>query len=125
MVKATKAVRIILGLIFVVFGINYFYEFLPPQPPPQGIAGEYISALLKTGYFFPVLKVCEISCGIALVTGFFVPLALVVIAPVIVQINLFHFFLSPPVSLAVTLLVMGLFLGWAYRKSYVEILKPR
>lgn len=125
MTQATKVVRILFGLIFVVFGINYFFEFLPPQPAPQGIAGEYISALLKTGYFFPVLKVCEISCGIALATGFFVPLALIVIAPIVVQIFLFHIFLAPPISLGVTLLLMGLFLGWAYRKSYAEILKMK
>jgi hypothetical protein len=70
-----------------------------------------------------VLKVCEISCGIALVTGFFVPLTLIVLAPIVVQINLFHAFLSPPLSLGLALLLMNIFLGWAYRKSYAEILK--
>ena len=125
MTHANDVVRIVFGLIFFVFGSNYFFEFLPPQPEPLGIAGEYISALIKTGYFFPVLKVCEISCGLALLMGFFLPLALIVIATIVVQITLFHAFLSPPLALGLTLLLMNIFLGWAYRKSDAEILKAR
>lgn len=111
MPRATLAIRMIFGLIFVNFGFSYFFVFLPTQPAPQGGAGEHISALLKIGYFFPFLYVCEILCGVALVTGFFVPLDLIIIAHTVVHKNLFHIFLTPHLGLGLTLLFMNLFLG--------------
>ena len=69
----------------------------------------------RTGYFWPVLKGCEVACGLCLLSGYFVPLALVVVAPVVVHIFLFHVFLSPPLGLGLFLLVAEAYLGWEYR----------
>jgi hypothetical protein len=92
---------------------------------PEGAAGELINALLQTSYFFPLLKLVEVLCGLAILTGFFVPLALVIIAPVVIHINLFHIFLTPPIGLGLILLAMNIYLGWAYRKSFSEVLKMK
>lgn len=121
----THGVRIIFGLVFFIFGLNGFFDFLPKTPPPQGIAGEYIAALIKTGYFWPLLKGCEVTCGLAILSGLFVPLALVVIAPIVLHIFLFHIFLSPPLGLGLFLFVSNLYLGWAYRNSFAGLLKTK
>ena len=121
--KLTLAVRIVVGLIFFVFGLNGFIGFLPDSPTAPGVATEYISALKRTGYFWPVLKGCEVACGLCLLSGYFVPLALVVIAPVVVHIFLFHVFLSPPLGLGLFLLVAEAYLGWAYRGSFAGLMK--
>ncbi len=125
MSKLTLVIRVLFGLVFFVFGLNGFLNFLPPQPFPQGVAGEMIDVLLKTTYFFPLLKIVELLCGLAILTGYFVPLALVIIAPVVIHINLFHIFLTPPIGLGLILLAMNVYLGWAYRKSYAELLKMK
>lgn len=123
--KLTLAVRLLFGLIFFVFGLNGFFDFLPKTPPPEGVAGEYISALIKTGYFWPLLKGCEVLCGFAILTGHFVPLALIIISPVVLHIFLFKIFLSPPLGLAIYLLISNAYLGWAYRSSFAELLKTK
>ncbi len=123
--KLTLVIRVLFGLIFFVFGLNGFLNFLPQQPMPEGAAGELINALLQTSYFFPLLKLVEVLCGLAILTGFFVPLALVIIAPVVIHINLFHIFLTPPIGLGLILLAMNIYLGWAYRKSFSEVLKMK
>jgi len=123
--KLTLVIRIIFGLTFFVFGLNGFLNFLPQQPFPEGVAGEYIKILLNTGYFFPLLKLVEVVCGLAILAGFFVPLALVIIAPVVIHINFFHIFLTPPIGLGLILLAMNVYLGWAYRKSFTEVLKMK
>lgn len=121
--KLTLVVRVLFGLIFFVFGLNYFFNFFPKTPPLQGPAEEYISVLMKSPYFFPLLKVCEVVCGLAILSGYFVPLALVIITPVVVQIFLFHIFLAPPVGLGVFLFVSNAYLGWAYRDYFAGLFK--
>lgn len=78
-----------------------------------------MSALLATGYFFPVLKVTEIVSGALLLSGFFVPLALVILAPITLQIFLFHLVLTPGMwAMALAMVVMHGFLGWQYFAAY-------
>ena len=119
---AVPAARILLGLVFTVFGLNGFLHFIP-QPPIPGVAGELLGAMAATGYFFPVLKGLEVAAGLMLLSGRLVPLALVLLAPVIVQIALFHFVLTPgQVGMAIGLLALELFLAWAYRDSFRGVL---
>lgn len=119
------AARILLGLIFTVFGLNFFFHFIP-EPPPAGAAGAFASALFATGYFFYLSKTVEVLCGVALLAGFFVPLALAVLAPIVVNIVFFHAFLAPS-GLPQALVVLGLelFLAWSYRGAYLPMLNPR
>lgn len=121
MSKAITGARIVLGLIFVVFGLNGFLQFLPP-PPLEGSAAAFMGALAATGYMFPLIKGTEVVAGALLLGNRYVPLALVLLAPVVVNIVLFHTVLAPPNP--VTFMVVGLlgFLAWAYRDSYQGVL---
>jgi uncharacterized membrane protein YphA (DoxX/SURF4 family) len=92
--KATQGARMLLGLIFFVFGLNGFFHFIP-QPSMSGPPGNVLGALVATGYFFPLLKLTEVAAGALLLSGLLVPLALTVLAPVIVNIVAFHSFLAP------------------------------
>jgi putative oxidoreductase len=117
--------RILLGLMFTVFGLNFFWHFLP-MPPLQGPSGAFAGAMFATGYIFHLLKVLEVLSGLALLAGFCVPLALTVLAPIIVNILFFHAFLAPSgLPIPLVLLVLELFLAWAYRDAFAPMLNPR
>lgn len=116
------AARVFLGLIFTVFGLNGFFNFLP-QPPEPPAALAFLGGLAGSGYFFPLLKGTEVTAGLLLLSGRFVPLALTVLAPVIVNIVAFHVALAPA-GLPIALLVLALevTLAWAYRDAYRGVL---
>jgi hypothetical protein len=104
--RSAPIARVVLGLVFLTFGLNWFVPFLPVPPhPARGHA--LMTALAAAGYFMPLLKGTEIVVGALLLVGRFVPLALVVIAPVIVQIAAFHLFLAPANLAFVALLVVA------------------
>jgi uncharacterized membrane protein YphA (DoxX/SURF4 family) len=119
------AARLFLGLVFTVFGLNFFLHFLPmPAAPPRAAA--FAGALFASGYFFPLLKTTEVVAGVLLLTGRFVPLALAVLAPIVVNIVGFHLFLEPsglPVPLG--MLAAEIFLGWSYRAAFASMLHAR
>jgi uncharacterized membrane protein YphA (DoxX/SURF4 family) len=118
--------RILLGLVFTVFGLNFFFHFIPNPPPPPPAAGAFAKALLASGYLFNLLKVLEVLCGVALLAGRFVPLALTVLAPIVVNIVFFHAFLHPA-GLALPLVVVALevFLAFCYRDAFRPMLQAR
>jgi uncharacterized membrane protein YphA (DoxX/SURF4 family) len=126
MSKVALVARILLGLVFFVFGLNGFFQFLTP-PPMEGKSAEFLGALLKAGYFFPFLKTFEVLCGILLLSGYFVPLALVILAPININIFLFHVFLDKPFAwvMSFVFIVLHVVLAYAYKESYREILKPK
>ncbi len=119
------AARLFLGLVFTVFGLNFFLHFLPmPAAPPRALA--FAGALFASGYLFPLLKSIEVVAGLLLLSGLFVPLALAVLAPIIVNIVGFHLFLEPsglPIPLAV--LAAELYLAWTYRAAFAPMLHLR
>lgn len=117
--------RILLGLIFLVFGLNFFLQFLPTPPQTGGAAEGFTTGLFLSGYFFPFLKAIEIVLGIALLIGAFVPLALVILMPISINILLFHVFLTDTVVMSVVILALHLYLAWAYRDYYKPLLKPK
>ena len=90
---ASLIARILLGLVFVVFGLNGFLHFIPGQLPP-GLAGDFLRALLQSHYVLFVSAV-ELVSGVLLLANRYVILGLVLIGPVIVNILLFHIFLLP------------------------------
>lgn len=123
--KLPHAARILLGLVFFVFGLNGFLQFIP-QPPLPEPAGAFMGALAATGYMFPLIKGTEIVAGLLLLSGRFVPLALVLLAPVIVNIVLFHVVLAPGSMIMVVLLVaLEGYLAWAYRDAFAGVLQAR
>lgn len=122
MKKVTLGARLIMGLIFVVFGLNGFFHFIPMPPMPEA-AGKFMGALGATGYFFPFLKVCEIVAGLFLVIGAFVPLALIILAPIIINIVLFHAFLAPGgMLLPIVLVILEAYLAF-FSDPYSGIVK--
>lgn len=119
--------RIATGLMFFVFGLNGFLDFLPhpTTPPPQG-AMEFGGALMKTGYMFPLIKGTELVVGALLLSNRLVPLALVVIAPVLVNIIAFHLFLAPTdLVIPFALVALVIYLAWSYRAAYRPLLTLR
>src|SRR5260221_14487231 len=115
---APTAARLLLGLIFLVFGLNGFLQFIP-QPPVPGKAGVFAGALAASGYMFPLIKGVEVVAGVLLLSNRFVPLALAILAPGVVNIVLFHAVLAPG-GLGVSLFVLALelFTAWSYRSAY-------
>ena len=92
--KAALVSRYLLGIIYLVFGLNGFLNFITPPPPtPEG--GAFLGALAATGYMFPLIKVTEIVAGLALLSNKFTALAMVIVAPVSINIFLYHAILDP------------------------------
>jgi uncharacterized membrane protein YphA (DoxX/SURF4 family) len=120
--KLPTVARVLLGLVFFVFGLNGFLHFLPQPPLPQA-AGELMGAFAAAKYMFPLIKGTEVVAGALLLVGRYVPLALLFLAPVVVNIVLFHAFLAPA-GLAVPIVVtgLGLYLAWAYRDAFRGVL---
>lgn len=117
------AARVLLGSIFVVFGLNGFFNFIQP-PEMNDTARTFMGALAGTGYFMIVVKLVEVVSGLMILTGRFLPLGLILLAPVSVNILLFHIFLDPStLAMAVIIVVMQLFLAWAYRDSFSSVLQ--
>ncbi len=128
MSKVTLIARLLLGIVFFVFGLNGFLGFIPMPPPPPA-AGAFMAGLLGSGYFFPFLKGVETLSGLLLLSGLFVPLALTVLAPIVINIILFHAFLEPaglPLPIVIAILEVYL-IGFAepYRKVTRPLLKIR
>ncbi len=118
---AIVTARVLLGLIFVVFGLNGFLHFLP-QPPMPAAAGAFFGALAATGYMVPLIFSAQLIGG-GLVLGGMVPLGVVILAPVIINIVFFHLFLAPAgIGLAVVVSALALFLAWAHRDTYATLL---
>jgi uncharacterized membrane protein YphA (DoxX/SURF4 family) len=122
---APSAARVLLGLVFFVFGLNGFLQFIP-QPPAPDKAMAFLGALAATGYMFPLIKSVEVIGGALLLSNRFVPLALAIVAPNVVNIVLFHSVLAPG-GLPVALFVLGLelFTAWSYRGAYASMLQAR
>lgn len=119
--KGTLAARLVLGLIFTVFGLNGFVGFLP-MPPPEGAAGEFMGALAATGYMFPLIKGTEVVAGLLLLSGRLPALALLLLAPIVVNIVLFHAVLAPSgLPLGLLALALGVYLARQYWPAFRSV----
>lgn len=118
--------RLLMGLIFFVFGLNGFLHFIPqPKTMPDG-AIAFFGALMNTHYMLPLIMGTQVVCGALLLANRFVPLALALIAPVVVNIVAFHAFLEPAgLPMAAVVLVLELYLAWAYRSAFRPMLAAR
>jgi putative oxidoreductase len=112
--------RLLLGALYLVFGLDYFLHFIPYQPPLHtGAAGAFKAGLMATGYFYPMQKAIQILGGISLLFNRYAPFSAVVLFPISLNVFLFHTFLVPSGFLmGVFLLVPNLLLGLGYRKYY-------
>lgn len=120
---AMVIVRTLMGLLFLFASITFFFKLITP-PEPTGPMKAFSSGLEASKYLMPAVKTIELICGLAFVSGKFVPLATVLIAPIIVNIVLVHAFLAPEgLPLAAFLVLANLFVAYAYRESYRPLLK--
>jgi putative oxidoreductase len=120
---AVIIVRVLLGLVFAVFGSNAFLHFIP-MPPMQGLPGQFIGALVGSGYIYAIAGV-QVVGGLLLLIGCFVPLGLALLVPVIVNITLYHIFLDPSgLGMAIVISILALFLLWVYRYKFPAIFQP-
>src|SRR5678810_634080 len=118
---AALIARLLLGLVFVVFGLNGFLNFIPMGPMPTGLAGQFIGALVLSHYFW-VVAALQIAGGVLLLVNRYVPLGLVLLGPVIVNIILYHAFLHPSdIVLPIVVVILWLIVFYAHRQYFSGI----
>ena len=119
-------VRTLMGLGFTAFGVIGLFHLMPqPKTLPPGVA-EFMGGLQASRYFLPLLFATQLLVGILLLFNLFVPLALVLIMPVLVNIILYHIFLDPSgIVPGAILMAFDLYLAWVYRKAYRPLLTMR
>ena len=121
----TLIARLLLGLIFVVFGLNGFLNFLNAGPMPSGLAGQFVSALVLSHYFWVVAAI-ELLGGALLLVNRFVPLGLLLLGPVIVNIMLYHLFLNTTgIALAIVIAVLWVLVFYRHRQNFSGIFVQR
>lgn len=117
--------RLLLGLIFVVLGLNGFLNFLNMGSMPTGLAGQFIGALALSHYFW-VVAALQVAGGALLLVNRFVPLALVLLGPVIVNIVLYHVFLnSSGAVMAIVVVILWGIVFYAHRHHFSGIFVQR
>jgi len=121
---ASTIARVLLGLIFAVFGLNGFLHFIP-MPPPTGLAGQYMGALYMSHHLVVIFAVQLVS-GVLLLANRFVPLALALLAPMLVNILMFHLLMAAPgLPLALFTALLWLILFVHKRAAFAGIFAAR
>ncbi len=120
---AAIIVRLLLGLVFVVFGSNAFLHFISMPELPHNAPGDFLNALFVSHYVYAI-ALCQIIGGLLLLLGRFVPLGLTVLGPVVVNILLFHLFMDQSgLMIALVILALWLFLLWYYRSAFAGLFR--
>ncbi|NOR29172.1 MAG: DoxX family membrane protein [Lutibacter sp.] len=114
--KLTMALRILLGLILVVFGANKFLDFMPHMEMPEP-AGKLMMAMMASGYMLKLVGATEVFVGLLLLIKKWVPLSLVLLAPISTNMVLFHLFLAPagigPAAIVTIINVILIYDNWS------------
>jgi uncharacterized membrane protein YphA (DoxX/SURF4 family) len=121
----TAIIRVLLGVMFLVFGLNGFLNFIPaPKDLPPDLVT--VSTGLMKGGYMTVVSATEILVALLLLTNLFVPLALALLAPIVVGIITFHVAIAPATIVpGLVVLVMELYLAWAYRGAFRPMLQAK
>ncbi len=123
--KALLGVRVVLGLMFVVFGINFWLQFLPTPPLPERMQTIF-SGFMATGYLFQLIKGTEVICGLLLLAGLYVPLVSIILAPITLNILLIHIFAAPEgLPMGILVVALNLALGYLQWDQYKHLFKAR
>ena len=125
MKTAALIARILLGLMFVIFGLNGFLHFIPQPPMAPGLARDYFTVLSASHYMVPVFLL-QLTGGALLLVNRYVPLALVLLGPVLVNILMFHTLMAPagiPPGLLAT--VLWLIVFYQHRAAFAGIFTMR
>jgi putative oxidoreductase len=119
--------RILLGLLFIVFGLNVFFHFIPMQPPPaDSFPGQFMAVMMPSGWM-NAIAVLEIGGGVLVLLGGTTPLGLIIVGPIIVNILLFHICLTggKGIALGVFAAVLEILLVHFYRSSFAGIVTAK
>jgi putative oxidoreductase len=121
---ASVIARYLLGLIFLVFGLNGFLHFIP-MPPPKGLAAQFGGVIFASHYWVVIFGL-QVLGGLLLLLNRFVVLALVLLGPVIVNILFFHVLMAPEgIPLAAVVVVLWLILAVRYKQYLAGIFVRR
>ncbi len=113
--------RILLGLIFTVFGLNGFFHFIPQPPPTNPLAIQFFTAV-SASHFAAFFFALQVGGGLLLLSGYFVPLALTILAGELYNILAFHITLSPEtIAPALLACVLWVLVFIPYRASFAGI----
>ena len=122
---AARVARYLLGLMFVVFGLNGFLRFIPQPPPPAGLATQYLTVLGASHYMVPVFLL-QLAGGVLLLANRFVPIALVLLGPVIVNILLYHALMAPAgLPPGLVALTLWLLVFYSVRSAFAGVFAMR
>ncbi|RZA02938.1 MAG: hypothetical protein EOP47_05050 [Sphingobacteriaceae bacterium] len=111
--------RIILGFLYLVFGLDYFLHFIPYQPLHTGVTGAFVAGLKGVSYFYPMIKAIQVLAGLSLLLNRYPAFAAVVVFPISLNVLLFHTILVPSGwYMGLLLMIPNLLLGWGYWKYY-------
>ena len=116
--------RLLMGLEFTVFGLNGFLHFIPMKLP-EGVAGQFLGAMFESKYVYAV-AVLQLVGGVLLLVNRYVPLALTLLGPVIVNILLFHLLMEPQgLPIAIITAVLWFLVFWEVRSAFAGIFAQR
>jgi putative oxidoreductase len=122
---ATLIARILLGLVFLVFGLNGFLHFIPMGPLPSGLAGEFVTVLFRSHYVLFV-SAFQLAGGVLLLVNRYVPLALTLLGPVIVNILFYHLLLDHTgAPMAVVVAILWGLLAFRHRQYFSSLFVQR
>ncbi|HEY4323214.1 MAG TPA: hypothetical protein VGN20_04490 [Mucilaginibacter sp.] len=111
--------RLLLGFLYLVFGLDYYLHFIPYQPLHTGVPGALVAGLKGTGYIYPMMKILQIAGGLSFLLNRYAPFFAVVVFPMSLNVLLFHTILVPSGwYMGVLLIVPNLLLGYGYREYY-------
>jgi len=122
---ASAVARYLLALIFLVFGMNHYLHFIPTGPMPTGIAGQFFGALMASNYLY-IVAFFEVAPALLLLINRFVPLALAIHGPVIVNIVITIALFDPKtLPMGVLLILLWILTAWPHRTVFFALLQPR
>jgi putative oxidoreductase len=123
---AMISVRTLVGLLFIAASVVVLFGIVTPPPIPDGPLKTFNEGMAASGYLLTLVKVTELLGGILLVSGRFVPLALLILSPIVINILMVHIFLDRT-GLPVAIFLTGafIFLGYYYRAAFAPLLTPK
>jgi putative oxidoreductase len=118
---ASQIARYLLGLIFLVFGLNGFFNFLP-LPGPTGVAAQFFGAIFVS-HFYALIFLLQVVPALLLLANRYLPLALTILGPIIFNIVCFHVFMAPAgLPLAIVVTVLWFLVAYPIRSAFSGIL---
>ncbi|MGO9795839.1 MAG: DoxX family membrane protein [Terracidiphilus sp.] len=122
---ASLIARLLLGALMVFAGSNHIFNFLPKAPLPPGVAGQFLGAMIATGYL-SIVGACEVAAGLLLLVNRFVPLALAVLGAVIVNIFIVNLLMAPKaLPIAIVVIILWILVAYRVRTAFLPLLQQR